>query len=215
MAGQPSALRDYEYWQNADDSYETAYAWRYQRIQAPYYGAFAEGYTGPAVIAGVRVYLTTTDNTIPVERSSDFFVWGDDGGQPGLVRQVRPAVYFDTVPEWPEFGFYDVEIHTFVDGPFYVGAQPNFQEQTPYDYHFGADLNGPGGDPWICVAPNTGYPEGWQRPDVVWSETAAMGFGVYVGDFPSDVGDLPDELPGGGSQDQSTTWGAVKSLFRR
>ncbi len=63
-----------------------------------------------------------------------------------------------------------------------------------------ADLNGPGGCPFTCIAPGIGYPTGWQDVDTVFGPTRAVGIGTWVREPPTPV--------------QEKSWGAVKALYR-
>ena len=201
---------DWEYWENCDGTWESGYAWRLTGCQEPYYGAFAEGFMGPAGIQAIRVYLSTTPNDWNGQ-STDFYVWGDAGGMPGNVLQIRPGIVFEEVGYYPEVSVHEVSIHALADNePFYVGSWGDWPGAY-HGYWVMADRNGPGGAPWTCISPDAGFPDGWQDPSIVWGTTRSMGYGVYVTRLPSSV----EELPESPIDDQRTTWGQVKSLYKR
>jgi hypothetical protein len=199
------------YTEHCDGTFEDGYCWRRDGIGDPYYGAFAERFTGPAHVVGMRVYLSTIYDP-PYERASDMYVWGDGVIGPGAVLAVLPDVVFTAIPFWPEVGGFDFPITAETGPVFYVGSQADFGPGTEYCYYFnGADCNGSGGSPWTCVKPGLGYPSGWQSPSQIWGPTNAMGYGVYTADYLQGIGDAPAD----GSADPGTTWSAVKNLFRR
>jgi hypothetical protein len=211
--GQPAGgavapeFRDLEYWENHDGTFENAYAWRVGGIGDPYFGAFAEGYHGPVMVRGIRVYMTQI-GFIEGE-TMDLFVWTAGIGEPGAVVAIVPEVRpnYEEIPYWPEVGGQDFEIGASVGPNFYVGARGNFGIHVPWWY--GADVGERGGSPWTCIAPGLGYTTGWNHPDIVFGEpTQSMGFGVYV-ETAQGIEDLPE-----GEAPARTTWGRIKQLCR-
>jgi hypothetical protein len=182
-----------------DGAFEDGYAWRYGGVVSPYFGALGEGYDiGAGTIACVVFWLTTLpgfwEPTI-----ADCYVWdGGIGTTPGAVLRVVTNAELPNMTIWPTFGENDVDMSVSVDGPFTIGYWGPWPGASPW-YFCGADLDGPGGHPWTCIAPGIGYPSGWQDPSIVWGPTSALGIGAYFEQA------TPVE---------TETWGAVKALFR-
>ena len=195
------------YMENNDGTFENGYCWRSDGISDPYYGAFAEAFHGPAQVVAVRVYLSTLYE--PPYRTSDVYIWGAGPDQPGAVLALRSGVGFDAIPLWPTIGAFDVDISAAVGPNFYVGSQADFGAFGPCDYFVAADVDGPGGSPWTCVAPGSGWePTGWQDPTATFGETASMGYGVYL--ETSEGIEEPLLEP---EVDRADTWGGIKTLF--
>jgi hypothetical protein len=193
-----------------DYSFENAYCWRYEGIQPPYYGAFAEAYyLGPGCVSCGAYWLTYAGGFWPYP--ADIYVW-EDGvtSQPSSVLTVIPGVYFENICEWPFCGQNDVEIGSPVAGEFSLGYWVDFS-YVPCAFYCGADLNGPQGNPWTYIAPGQQWPTGWQDPSIVWGLTKSMGIGVYF--EPRDPSSV-DEFPGGEPPVESPTWGQIKAIFR-
>jgi len=204
-----TSLRDCEYWENCDGTFENAYGWRDQGVQDPYYGAFAEGFHGPAQVRGMRIYLTQQGAI--GDETMDLFIWGSGIEEPGAVLQIIPHVAPDpdSIPIWPDVGGLDYEIEAAVGYDFYIGARGNFGGHVPW--WVGADVEGRGGSPWTCIAPGIGLPTGWNHPSIAFGEpTQAMGFGVFV-----ETSAGVDELPEEGIADKRTTWGQIKAIYKR
>jgi hypothetical protein len=184
---------------NHDGSAENGYAWSGAGTVPPYYGAFAEAYDlgGGTVVCGA--YWLSQIGYFSGE-PMDCYVW--EGGvttEPGDVLCMIPGVVPGNVPLWPDCGQNDVEIGCCVSGEFTVGYWADFSDQAP-QFYICVDEDGPGGYPWTCVAPDIGYPTGWQHPGMVWGDmTISMCIGAYFGDDPSPA--------------ESRTWGSVKALF--
>lgn len=184
---------------NSDGSYENACAWRNQGLQAPFYGAFAECYTGPVEICAAVLDLTQTGSFHG--QPIDVLVWDDEGGCPGVVRCLRAGVILASIAEWPSISRHVISLEGCCTGESYwVGCW----QATPFEhdvYLVGADRNGTGGCPKTCVAPGIGYPTGWQNVSVGWGPTQALGIGVQT----RACSPVPT---------QTTTWGRVKALHR-
>ncbi len=206
LAGDTS-LRELQYWENVDGTFEQGYAWRGLGLADPFYGAFAEGFQGPAQVMGVRVYVT--QGGYFAGESMDLFIWGDGIGEPGAVLQLIPGLVPESIPLWPDVAGLEYAVEAAVGNNFYVGTQADFGLSSTF--WNAVDLDGPGGSPWTCIAPGLGFPVGWNDPSIVWTEfgqTKSMGYGVYI-ERSSSV----DELPGDEVFDPQTTWGSIKALF--
>lgn len=181
-----------------DNSFENAYCWIYEGIQPPYYGSFAEGYDlGPGCVSCGAYWLTYAGAIWP--HPADIYVWeGGVTSEPLSVLTVIPGIYFDNIWEWPSCGQNDVEIGSPVAGEFSLGFWADFSS-IPCEYYCGADLDGPQGNPWTCIAPGQEWPTGWQDPSIVYGPTRSMGIGVYFDEGASPV--------------RGATWGRIKSLF--
>jgi hypothetical protein len=185
---------------NHDGSFETGYAWQYTGTVPPYYGSLAEAYDlGNGTIVCGSFWVSGLPGPYIPPHSADCYVW--DGGveaAPATVLAIIAGATFEMIPNWPSVAQNDVEMNVLVSGAFTVGYWGNWPGGLCY-WFCGADLNGPGGHPWTCIAPGIGYPSGWQDPSVIWGPTRAMGCGVYF--------------------EQATpidreTWGSIKALFR-
>lgn len=183
---------------NADATYETAYAWQYEGIAPPYYGAFAECFHGPAEVCALICDLTGSG--LPADSDMDVYIWADAGNVPGAVLVALPEVPVG-VPPYGSFRRYVVPLP---NGPCiadraWAGLRGNMDGNALW--YVGADYDGPGGCPMTNIAPGLGYPTGWRDVSVVWGPTAAVGIGVEV---------LPCEpVP---IEEQS--WGEIKRLYQ-
>ena len=182
---------------NHDGSFESGYAWQYGGTVPPYYGCLAESYDlGPGSVACGAFWLSRLDWDPP--RPSDCYVW-ESGicAAPSAVLGVVTDVDFHNVPHWPSLGQNDVDMNIPVTDSFTIGYWGDWPG-AGCDYFCGADLNGPGGHPWTCIAPGIGYATGWQDPSIIWGPTRSMGCGVYF-----------EQTTPVGTQ----TWGTIKALF--
>jgi len=181
---------------NHDGSFENAYAWQYGGQRPPYYGAFGEGYNLGRGMVWCAVCWLTRGGDYPA--TGDCYVWaGGFGAEPGEVLALVSGVDFDPY-YWPMVTQYDVEMNLAVDGPFTVGCWGDWPGHVAA-WYCAADLDGPGGHPWTCIAPGLGYPSGWRDPSIVWPAIRSMGFGAYFEQSTSV---------------SSETWGAIKAMFR-
>ncbi len=180
-----------------DESFENAYAWAYGGVVAPYYGAFGEGYDlGSGTISCAAYWVT---QVLADWFYGDCYVWaGGVGPAPGAVLAVVAHVNFAPVPHWPEIGQKDFDVNLAVTGPFTIGYWGDWPGSYAA-FFCAADLDGPAGHPWTCIAPGLGYPSGWQDPSTIWGPTRSLGCGVYFEQATSA---------------RSETWGALKALFR-
>ena len=187
-----------------DGSFENAYAWQYGGAVAPYYGAFGEAYdAGYGDTICQAAYWVSAGYF--VGQTADCYVWESGiGSSPGAVLGVVADVVFSNVPDWPACGENDVTLCIYLGGPFTVGYWGNWPDAL-CGYYCAADLNGPGGHPWTCIAPGIGYPSGWQDPSIVFGPTRSMGIGVDL----IQIGGLCCYSPA-----ESPTWGSIKAMFR-
>lgn len=184
-----------------DETFENGYAWRYNGVAPPYYGSFGEGFAmgGNATIQCIALWLTQVGGYS--DEICDVYIW--EGGvttEPGAVLSVLYDVEPGPPAIWPDISQHDVDIPDYAvnDGELTVGYWPNWPGGYA-SFYCSADLDGPGGNPWTCLAPASGYGTGWADPSVVWGPTESMGLGFYY-DVPTPAG--------------SATWGAVKRLFQ-
>jgi hypothetical protein len=182
-----------------DGTFENGYAWRNGGVVPPYYGAFGEGYDlGEGIVYCGAYWLSTLPGYF-YDQTADCYVW--EGGvdtAPDAVLGVVTGVAFGNIPNWPAIGQNDVDLNIWVHGPFTIGYWGNWPGAL-CGWFCAADLNGPAGHPWTCIAPGIGYPTGWADPSIVWGATRSMGCGGY---FEQGIPVEP------------ATWGALKSLFR-
>lgn len=147
--------RQWEYWEHCDGTFENGFCWHYPWHQDPYYSAVAEGFSGPAQVRGMRVYLTQVGCF--ADETMDLSVWGGGPQGPGCVLSMIPEASVLNVPFWPEVGVNDYEIDASVGPRFYVGANgvwPHHDYLCPWYHAF--DIAGPPGDPWTCCHPGMG-----------------------------------------------------------
>jgi hypothetical protein len=185
---------------NHDGSFENGYSWHFGGIEPPYYGAFGEGYDlgAGSTVCGVFWFAQMGSyEDIPL----DIYIWeGGVSDTPGDVLVMIPGIVPGNVPNWPSCGQNDVEISCCVTDEFTVGYWGDFSA-LPHQLFICVDESGPDRHPWTCVAPDIGYPTGWQHTGVVWGDmTISMGIGVYFDESPSPT--------------SSPTWGTIKSLFQ-
>jgi hypothetical protein len=185
-----------------DGSFENGYAFDYEGVAPPYYGAFGEGYDlGPGVVTCGAYWLGTLWGYYQGE-PSDCYIWqGGVDTLPGTVLGVVPGIVFDNIPLWPEIGQNDIELNISVDGEFTVGCWGNWPGAGEPAYFWAVDLDGEQGHPWLCMAPTIGWPTGWMDPSDIWDPpTRSMGLGVYFEQ---------------GTPVEAETWGAIKGMFRK
>lgn len=184
-----------------DGSFENGFAWEWLGVGPPYTGAFAESYVlGPGMVECVSLWHSQIG--LYAGQSTDVFVW--EGGvttEPGAVLAVATGIVFDTIPVWAEVGRFDVPISVAIAGEATVGSWGNWPE-AGNGYFWLADSDGPQGHPWTYIAFGSGFPGGWQNPEVVFGDRInSLGIGVH---FTADQ-PVPTRL---------RTWGRVKGLYR-
>lgn len=183
---------------NADGTYENGYTWRYNGVAPPYYGAFAECYSGVGAVCSIDLDLTQVGAY--QGQTIDVYVWNDAGGVPAEVLCVRTDIDPGAPAYWPSISRHRITLEgCCVDGGFWAGYWPNVPGNGSV-YFIGADLDGPGGCPFTNIAPGIGWPTGWNNVSVAWGPTAAVGIGVELSEC-------------GGTPTQATTWGSVKRLY--
>ena len=185
---------------NFDGSAENGYCWQYAGVAPPYYGAFAECYSGTGDVCGVELKLTGIGYPCT---SCDIYLWGDAGGMPGGV--VGTAHGFNPCPvaTWPNISTHDACVPLgSASGPFWVGFWTCAAMYQVCPYFIAADTNGFGGCPRTNIAPGIGYPTGWNNASVVWGPVQSIGIGAWLG----GMGTCATPV-------QESTWGRIKSLF--
>ncbi len=198
MANSDLPERDGELLVNADLTWENGYSWGVIGTFAPDFGGFGEGFTADGVINGVCAFLTTMPEYFNGELA-DIYIYDSDGTNPANVLSVTTGIEIGQPPMWPEVEVFDFDIDPVtVNGEFFVYLWGDFPDGG--GWFVAADHNGAGGVPRTKVGPGTGYPEGWQDPNVVWTNIKSMGLGAY--------------LDGNATPAQSTTWGQVKALYQ-
>ncbi len=187
---------------NADGQIDTGYAWRYDGVQSPYYGAFAEQYSGE-----VRICSAVFDfSTFPDKQGAstmDVYVWDDDDGVPGAVVFMKTAVDPGPVSLWPNFSRHAVLLDDVpcLESTWWIGYWGDWPGEIAA-WAIGADLDGGMGRPKTNVAPGLGFPTGWQNPSVAWGPTHAL----YIGAEVLDCGPTPTSR---------SSWGQIKSTYLR
>lgn len=182
---------------NFDGSAENGYSWQYGGLCWAGNGSFAECLQFNGAVCCIELRLTGVGYPC---RPCDLYVWDDGGGVPGNVLARISASNPCPVATWPTVSTHDFPIPaTPVHGPFWVGMWTPFIDQ-PCGYFVVADTNGFGGCPMTFIAPNLGFPSGWQNAEVVWGPTQSLGIGAFVG---SCV--VPTE---------ESSWGRIKGMYR-
>ncbi len=164
---------------NSDGRIEAAYAWQYGGVQAPYYGAFAEGYSTVVQICSVFFdfgQISQQDQTM------DVYVWEDSDGVPGAVLAMEPSVDPGAIFQYPDFSRHSVPVSLGRCTPsaWWVGYWGDWPDALA-GWFIGADLDGTGGGRSKSnFAPGLGYPTGWQNLSVAWGATQALHIGAEV-----------------------------------
>lgn len=188
---------------HGDGSWETAYGWTDLQSPSPDYGAFAECYSGDGEVCTLVFWGTQLGFEDPA--GFDAFVWSDDGGgAPANVVCSIPDQDAGTITFWPAFKRFEVPVSgCCVSGSWWVGFRGVWAGGTP-GFYIGGDYDGPGqGCPMTKIAPGLGYPEGWQSVTVLAGEpTRSLAIGAMIRSC-APVPTAP------------TTWGRVKSLYKR
>ncbi len=183
-----------------DSSFEDGFCWMSGGVvPGTTYGAFGESFAVSSYFGVVCVCLWVTQTGDFSGQTLDLYMWeGGISGPPGVVLGVLVGQALYNVPYWPTVGqndlFFGRDVHT----DFTVGYWADFSA-SPCGWYLAADQDGFGGHPWTNIAPGTGYPTGWQRPDVVWSACQSLGIGAVDGMI---------------SPVESATWGQLKQLLR-
>jgi hypothetical protein len=190
---------------NDDGSYENGYAWSYAGEVAPYYGAWAEGYSldpGDAGVCGMKFALTQVgaqDGWV-----MDVYVWDASGSNPNNVLSVTPCVDPGPIGMWPAITQHDVDINDETTPTNYFVGWWGYWVDQATGWYVASDENGFGGGlPRTNIAPGIGFPTGWNHPNVVSTFAGCMDLGIAV--YEGVVGPTPVE---------KTTWGRIKNMFR-
>ena len=188
---------------NDDGSYENGYSWAYAGAVAPYYGAWAEGFTltaGNTAVCGMKFGLTqigAQDGLL-----LDAYVWDAAGTNPGNVLSVTTGIAPGTIGMWPNISQHDIDItDVAVPSGYFVGWWGNWAG-VGNGWYVASDENGFGGGlPRTNIAPGIGFPTGWNHPNVVSTFAGCQDLGIAVYEI------------GGPIPAQTTTWGAIKNLY--
>jgi len=189
---------------NHDGTFENGVAWMNAGEVAPYYGAFAEGYTlsaGMTTLCGMRYFFSTLAGYY-LGQLADIYAWDASGSNPGNVISLTAGVNVGVPGTWPTITPHDIDIFDIaVPTNYFVGYWGVWPGAT-LGWFCAIDVDGLAGLPRTNIAPGIGYPTGWQNPSIVWSTSGvtSMGIGVY-------------ELGGGVPTDENT-WGSIKNLYR-
>ncbi|MCA9756660.1 MAG: T9SS type A sorting domain-containing protein [Candidatus Eisenbacteria bacterium] len=180
--------------QHHDDSFESAYGWTFDAVADPYYGAFAECFEGVGYICQVQYWLTQLGNQNG--QTMDLIVWEDDHtGNPGAVLYLIPSEDPGPVAQWPSVSRHDFELGVFVPHEkWWAGYWGNWAGAQA-GWFVAADENGPGGGcPRTNIAPDIGYPAGWEHPNVVlpWEDCRSLGIQVDFAVDPAALGEQAD-----------------------
>ncbi len=185
---------------NEGEYYDGAYAWAYDGVALPYYGAFAECYSGACEVCSIVLDITQTgffDGQL-----LDAYIWTDGGGEPGAVAYLEAGVTIDPPAIWPSMSRHVVPLATptCTGETWWVGYWGNWPGEY-FGFAVGASYHSPlPGQPRTCVAPGLGYPEGWHDVAYFWGSTEALGIGAEVNEPPTPP--------------TAATWARIKGLFR-
>jgi hypothetical protein len=183
-------------------TYDSGYAWQFDGVVPPEFGAFAECVELDSLVTVCDVVLDLSQTGAETNEVCDVFIWSDSGSIPGTVIAVRVGFQIGPIAVWPSVSRHHVPLDTCMEGRAwvgYVGSWPG--AEAPY--YVAADLDSGTGCPRTNVAPGLSYPSGWVNVSVVWQETAALGIGVEI--------DFSACEP---SPTHRSSWGAIKSLYR-
>lgn len=86
---------------NEGEYYDGAYTWAYDGIVPPYYGAFAEYYTGEYEVCNIVLDITQVGDFDG--QLLDAYIWTDGGDVPGAVAYLEPGVAIDPPAMWPSY----------------------------------------------------------------------------------------------------------------
>lgn len=187
---------------NSDGLYDGGgYAWQYNGVQRPFYGAWAESYGATGEVCSAVFDFTRLDPG--VAKRMDVYVWDDLGGQPGPIVCVVYDVDPGPIDSFPNVSRHQIEMPAgcCVDSEWWIGFWGNWPGERS-DWFVGADQDSDYSRmPLTNIAPGLEYPSGWQYVSVVWGATAAVGIGAMI-------------RPCEPTPTVATTWGRVKALYR-
>jgi hypothetical protein len=184
-----------------DGEFESGLSWGWEGVQVPYYGAFAECFSGDWLVVGAVLDFTT--NGPQGDQTYDIYIWDHDGGIPGSVLNYASGFEPGPIAAWPEYTrcFADFPEPFPVEGDWFIGWWPDWPGEMP-GWYLACDHNGPiQGCLMTNIAPGIGYPSGWQDMQIVWGPHTSVGVSALVRP--------PDPVPV-----ERTGWGSIKALFR-
>lgn len=135
----------------------------------------------------------------------DLYLWDDSGGAPGPVVWMNLSAEVPDLGEWPSF----VRVEFAVDPPLRCDALIGTAAWAGFWGHWpgvaaeaflGVDASGLGPAGMTRIAPDLGFPSGWQEISVAWPGVSALGIGILV----EPCGPEPVLL---------SSWGAVKQRY--
>jgi len=184
---------------NDDGTFEiNGCAWVDGGVVPPYYGAFAEGFTGTGVVCGMQFAFTTLPG-YQTGQLMDAYVWGSDGANPTTVLGVTVGIDPGPIAIWHNVSIHDVDVNDVaVNGPFFVGFWGNWPGAEQPGWWVAADFDS-AGQPRTDVAPGLGYPTGWQNANMFDGGIRSLGICAYLSQPGVPV--------------QTSTWGRIKSLY--
>ncbi|MCC7143280.1 MAG: hypothetical protein IT349_14370 [Candidatus Eisenbacteria bacterium] len=184
----------------ADGTYENGIAWSYGGIRSPFYGAFAECYTGAAEVC--TAVFDFTQIGLQFDTRMDVYLWDDAGGCPGNVLCLMAGVDPGPIAFWPTVSRHEIELAgCCVPETWWIGYWRD-EIGGAAGWFSAIDVDGAAsGCAKTCIAPGIGYPAGWQDASIVWGPMSAIGIGARV--RPCD----PVAV-------EQKSWGGVKALYR-
>ncbi len=180
--------------------YVTAITWQDEGVQPPYYGAFAECYSGHWNVCAAVFDLAGIYPGLP-PTTLDAYLWRDAGGQPGEVLCLVTDIDPGPIALWPEVSRHEVQFpqECCVEDNWWIGYWPNWPNDQARWLVATGDIEQ--GCPYTNVAPGIGYPSGWQHVELIWGPGhSCVGIGAEV-------------LPCEPTPAVPTSWGMVKELF--
>jgi hypothetical protein len=185
---------------NHDGTIENGYAWSNAGMVEPYFGAWAEGFDlpGGGTVTSITLILTTTGASTS---TLDLYLFdGGVTGPPANILYDGQDVVVTGIAVWPNVSYHTIEITpTAVPSEFTAGFCGNWFG-AGNEFYIGVDEDGPGGHPWTNIHEGTGYPAGWQHPNIVSTFALCQSMGIEV-------------TTGGTTASDPSTWGNVKALF--
>ncbi len=209
IPGGPDRHRHRDVLQHHDGSFEDAFCFQMSGVVPPFYGAFAEAFPARSEMTFIdEALLWVTQVGAWSGQPLDLYLWdGGVSGPPGEVRHHLTGLGLETVPQWPEVAENGLMMAVpLPEGDFSIGYWADFSTSA-CGWYVAADRDGPGGYPWVNIAPGIGFPTGWNHPEVLWPPpVAALGIGasLVVKDLSVEESDPAAHPP---------TWGRIKALY--
>lgn len=185
---------------NSGGDYETALGWQYGGVAPPYFGAFAECYSGYVEVCAVILDFTTSTGVVTA--SFDAYVWEDEAGIPGAILCMRIGVDPGEIAVYPGVSRLSVEMPSgcCTSERWWVGYWPDWPGAGA-QWFVAADAEFFTGCPYNNIAPGIGYPTGWQNVSVAFGPHGSLGIGAEVRSCsPTSI--------------TNSTWGSVKHSIR-